>query len=159
MKKYLFVWLLGIFINCTNQQKSNVVHSKENEKENTLNIKDSLFFNDEDKIVGVSHFENNIQEGFSLILDEKTNIPKYLVQYTHGKRDKIIIAFDNDGKMKSFRSSDIHNDSQSMKFHKNGVIKEIGNTIKGKANGICYYFDEEGKQISKVLYDNGNIVK
>ncbi len=157
MKKYLFIWLLGIFFNCTNQQKNNIVHSKE--KENVLDVRDSLFFNDENKIIGVSHFENNIQEGFSLILDEKTNIPKYIVQYTKGKRDKVIIAFDNEGKMKSFRSADIYNDSQSMKFHENGVIKEIGNTIKGRADGICYYFDEEGKQIKKVLYAKGNIVK
>ena len=128
------------------------------EKKEAVKVKDSIFFDEEGKIIGISHFENNVREGFSLILDEKTNTPKYLVQYTEGKRDKVIIAFYNDGKIKSFRSADIYNDSQSMKFHKNGVINDIGNTVKGRADGIWYYFDEEGKLIKETMYKEGQVV-
>lgn len=158
MKKYLFICLLGTFFNCTNQQKSVVVDSKKSVKEDIIEVKDSLLFNKVGKIIGASHFENNVREGFSLIFDEKTHNPKYLVEYNEGKRDRVIIAFNNDGKIKSFRSADIYHDGQTMDFHENGVIKEIGNTVKGRADGTCYYFNKEGELIRKVLYEKGKIL-
>lgn len=159
MKKYLFIYLLVIFFNCNNKQEAKISQSKEVENKTNIQLKDSLIFNEEDKILSISHFENNIKEGYSLIFDEETNIPKYLVEYNDGKRDKVIIEFNNDGKIKSFRSADIFHDGQTMNFHENGLIKEIGNTIKGKANGIHHYFNNEGKLIKKVLYDKGQIIK
>lgn len=158
MKKYLFICLLGIFFNCTNQPKSEVIDVKKNRKEDVIEVKDSLLFNEEGKIIGVSHFENNIQEGFSLVLNEETNTPKYLVEFNNGKNDKILIRFYEDGKIESFGTAGLFNDSQRMVFHKNGVIKDIGNTVKGRADGIWYYFDEEGKLIKKVIYKKGQVV-
>lgn len=158
MKKYLFVCLLGMFFNCTNQQKSEVIDSKKNKAEDIIEVKDSLFFNEEGKIINVSHFENNVREGFSLIFDEKTHSPKYLVEYNEGKKDKVVIAFYNDGRIKSFRSADIDTDSQKMKFHENGVIKSIGNTIKGKGDGTWYYFDKAGKLVKEVIYEEGQVI-
>jgi antitoxin component YwqK of YwqJK toxin-antitoxin module len=158
MKKYLFVYLLMMFFSCKDQQKKEIVDVRETAQENVIEVKDSLLFSDEGKIINVSHFENNIREGFSLILDEKTNLPKYLVEYNQGKRDKVIIAFNEDGKIKSFRSADIYHDGQRMDFHKSGALKEVGNTVKGKANGICYYFDEEGKLVKEVIYEKGQVI-
>ena len=136
MKKYLLVCLLGIFFGCTNQKKSEIVGSKKNKAEYVIQVKDSLIFNEEGNIIDVAHFENNVREGFSLIFDEKTHSPKYLVEYNEGKSDKVIIAFYSDGRIKSFGSADVHDNSQKMKFHKNGAIKSIGNTIKGKGNVV-----------------------
>lgn len=158
MKKYLFICLLSIFFNCKNQQERNIPDSKKNKDEGAIEVKDSLFFNSEGKIIVISHFENNIREGFSLILDENTNYPKYLVEYNEGKRDKVIIAFDSNGKIESLRSADIHSDSQKMKFHENGVIKSIGNTVKGRGEGIWYYFDKEGKLVKEVVYEKGQVI-
>ncbi len=159
MKKYFFICLLGIFFACKEQRNSNIVNSKKNEKEDGIKIKDSLILNKEGKITNVSHFENDIKDGFSLIFDEETNVPKYLVEYNKGKRDKVIIEFYNDGKIESFRSADIYNNSQKMKFHENGVIKSIGNTVKGKGDGIWYYFNKEGELIKKVLYEQGEVLR
>lgn len=45
-----------------------------------------------------------------------------------------------------------------MKFHENGVIKSIGDTVKGRGDGIWYYFDEKGKLIKKTIYKEGQVL-
>ncbi|MCC4231034.1 toxin-antitoxin system YwqK family antitoxin [Zunongwangia profunda] len=160
MRKYIFICFLGIFFSCKNQKENEIVDIKRNEKEKVVEVKvkDSLLFDQEGKIIGVSHLENNVREGFSLIFDEKKHTPKYLVEYNEGKRNKIIIEFYDEGKIKSFRSADISSDSQKMKFHDNGVIQSIGNTIKGRGEGRWYYFDKEGKLTEEIIYEEGQVV-
>lgn len=157
MKEYLLICLFYVFVACGNKQKNeNLIYNK-NDSLNITQVKDSLIFSKEDKIIEISHYQNNVKDGFSLILNKTTHLPKYLVEYNEGKRDEIIIEFYNDGKIKSLRTADIYGDSQRIKFHQNGVIKSIGNTVKGRGDGLWYYFNNEGKQIKKVLYDEGKI--
>jgi hypothetical protein len=44
-------------------------------------------------------------------------------------------------------------------FHSNGIAKERGQTINGKNEGEWQYYNEEGKLIKEVIYQNGDIVK
>lgn len=157
MKKYLFLCLLGIFFACIDQKKDDS-DSRQNSKESVVQIKDSLLFNKENKIIDAIHYKNNVKEGFSLIFDENTHCLRYLIEYDEGKSDKIIVEFYDEGRIKSFRSADINSNSQKMSFYENGTVKSIGNTAHGKGNGVWYYFDEKGKLSRKVLYQNGQIV-
>ncbi|GAB1855966.1 hypothetical protein MHTCC0001_08010 [Flavobacteriaceae bacterium MHTCC 0001] len=166
MKKYLFITgLLVIVFSCKDVSKSDdtskvdINITEKTEEKDIVIFKDSLDFDDEQKIIKVSHYENSIREGYSLIFDKKTHRPKYLVEYNKGKRDKVIIEFYDDGKIKSFRTANRNEDSQKMKFHENGMIESIGNTVKGKGDGEWYYFDEDGKLIKKTLYKNGQVLR
>lgn len=44
-------------------------------------------------------------------------------------------------------------------YYPNGIIKEIESYKKGKLNGECYYYDEEGKLKSVVVYKKGRLIK
>ena len=57
MRKYIFICFLGIFFSCKNQKENEIVDIKRNEKEKVVEVKvkDSLLFDQEGKIIGVSH--------------------------------------------------------------------------------------------------------
>ena len=93
MKEYLLICLFYVFVACGNKQKNeNLIYNK-NDSLNITQVKDSLIFSKEDKIIEISHYQNNVKDGFSLILNKTTHLPKYLVEYNEGKRDEIIIEF------------------------------------------------------------------
>src|SRR5690606_25074588 len=126
---------------------------------NGLKTGSGFLFDRNENIVGLKHFENDTLNGFGLLLYENTFKPQYLYESNNGKRDGVLIAFYENGVIKSFRSSDLFHDSQHIEFHENGTIKEIGKTKKGKANGTWLYFDNNGILEKKVEYKNGNIKK
>ena len=150
MKKCLLICVI-IFFSCSSKKE-------ESKNINNLNVRDSLLFNEEKKIVGISHFKNEQKNGLSITFNRETYTPKYLVEYNSGKRDGLIIDFYNEGKIKSLRTADLFGDSQKMEFHENGVIKSVGNTVKGRANGLWRYFNNEGELIKEVVYENGQQV-
>lgn len=124
---------------------------------NGLKSGNGYLFDQNENIVGFKHYENDSLNGYGLLLNEKTFRPKYLYETNNGKRDGVILEFYDDGIIKSFRSADIYNYSQKLKFHKNGTIKSIGQTKKGgKAEGTWLYFGENGKLEKTIEYENGN---
>lgn len=118
-----------------------------------------LLFDQNENIVGLRHYKNDTLNGYGMLLNENNFRPKYLYEANNGKREGVLISFYDNGKMKKFRSADIFNDGQILRFHENGVIKEIGQTKSGKAHGIYLYFNENGILEKKVRYENGNVVK
>jgi len=127
--------------------------------QNGLKSGNGFLFDQNENIIGLKHFENDTLNGFGFLLYEKTFKPQYLYESNKGKRDGVLISFYENGAIKSFRSADIFNDSQHIKFHENGTIKEIGKTLKGKAHGTWLYFNNNGILEKKVEYKNGNIKK
>ncbi|CAM3546131.1 toxin-antitoxin system YwqK family antitoxin [Aequorivita lipolytica] len=126
---------------------------------NGLKTGSGFLFDRNENIVGLKHFENDTLNGYGLLLYENTFKPNYLYESNNGKRDGVLIAFYENGVIKSFRSADLFNDGQHIEFHENGTIKEIGQTKKGKAHGTVFYFDNNGILKKKVEYENGNIKK
>ncbi|WP_109299986.1 hypothetical protein [Aquimarina sp. AU474] len=127
---------------------------------NGLKSGNGYLFDQNENVVGLKHYENDTLNGYGLLLNENTFRPKYLYETNNGKKDGVIIEFYDEGIIKSFRSADIYNYSQKIKFHKNGVIKSIGQTENGgKAQGTWLYFDENGKLEKSVEYENGNTKK
>jgi len=125
---------------------------------NGLKSGNGYFFDHNENIIGFRHYENDTLNGYGLSLNENTFRPKYLYETNNGKRDGVILEFYDDGIIKSFRSSDIYNYSQKLKFHNNGTIKSIGQTKNGgQAQGTWFYFDENGKLEKTVKYDNENV--
>ena len=181
MKKRIFhIIILLILTSCNDQpKKSKVATTESNKKEkidsvveyrpdgtmefkvktkNGLKNGNGYFFDQNENIIGFRHYENDSLNGYGLSLNENTFRPKYLYETNNGKRDGVIIEFFDDGIIKSFRSSDIYDYSQKLKFHKNGTIKSIGQTKKGgQAQGTWFYFDENGKLERAVEYENGNV--
>lgn len=151
MKSYFLIFCLVALASC---EKNN----KTKDFKDSLQTKDSISFNQEGKIIDVSHYKNNIREGFSIVFNDGNRVPKYFVEYNKGKRDGIIIELYDDGRIKSFRTGGINSNSQRIKFHENGILKSIGNTIHGKGNGTWYYFDEDGELENEILYENGQIL-
>lgn len=151
MKSYLLIFCLLALTSCEKNNRTKGF-------KDSLQTKDSISFNQVGKIIDVSHYKNDVREGFSLVFNDSTRIPKFFVEYNKGKRDGIIIELYDDGKIKSFRTGGINSISQRMKFHENGILKSIGNTVQGKGNGIWYYFDEDGELENKILYENGQIL-
>ncbi|MCH4824577.1 hypothetical protein ML462_15495 [Gramella lutea] len=128
--------------------------------QNGLKTGNGYFFDKNENIIGFRHYENDTLNGYGLYLNENTFKPKYLVENNKGKRDGVVIQFYEDGVIKSFRSSDIYNDSQKIEFHNNGTIKSIGKTkTGGQAQGTWLYFNEKGKLDKTVEYENGNVKK
>ncbi|MFI2742495.1 hypothetical protein ACG2LH_07125 [Zhouia sp. PK063] len=46
-----------------------------------------------------------------------------------------------------------------MNFNQDGIISSIGSTVKGKSNGVWYYFNDAGDMIEKKNYNNGQVQK
>ncbi|MBB6681516.1 hypothetical protein H4O20_08680 [Aequorivita sp. 609] len=126
---------------------------------NGLKNGNGLLFDLNENIIGFRHYENDTLNGYGILLNENNFRPKYLYEANKGKRDGVLISFYDNGKIKKFRSADTFSDSQILRFHENGVIREIGQTKSGRAHGIYLYFDENGILEKKVKYENGNIVK
>ncbi|MFD1096122.1 hypothetical protein [Salegentibacter chungangensis] len=126
---------------------------------NGLKSGNGFYFDQNENIVGFKHYEKDTLNGYGLILNKDTFRPKYLYETNNGKRDGVMIEFYENGVIKSFRSADIFNDSQNIKFHENGAIKMIGQTKKGRGNGTVYYFDENGILEETIEYENGNVKK
>ncbi|WP_127844217.1 toxin-antitoxin system YwqK family antitoxin [Psychroflexus aestuariivivens] len=114
-----------------------------------------LLFDRNNNIIGLRHYENDTLHGFGLLLNKKTFRPKYLYEVNNGVFDGVIIDFYDNGSIKSFRNKDTFNDSQTLEFHENGVIKKIGQTKKGQSHGTIFYFDKSGKLEKKVEYEEG----
>src|SRR5690606_26154489 len=93
---------------------------------NGLKTGNKFFFDQNKNIIGFKHYENDIVNGYSLILNENTFRPKYLYETNKGNRDGVKVVFYENGVIQSFRTSDIYNYSQIIDFHKNGTIKSIG---------------------------------
>jgi len=154
-------------INSTNTlRKDSLITYKENgEKDFEIKLIDGkksgigYLYNDEEEIAGFRTYANDKRNGTTLLLNEQTKIPKYLIESNDDKADGVFIEFYDNGKIKSFRNADIFNDGQVIEFHNNGVIKEFGNTKKGSANGIWLYFDSTGRLDGKVEYDHGSVKK
>ncbi|WP_139856768.1 toxin-antitoxin system YwqK family antitoxin [Aequorivita sinensis] len=127
--------------------------------QNGVKSGNALLLDEKENIVGIRHYENDTLNGFGLLLNENTYKPKYIYQSKNGKPQGVLIDFYDNGIMKKFRTADIFNDSQILRFHENGVIKEIGQTKMGKAHGTFFYFDVKGKLEKKVEYKEGNVVK
>ena len=115
-----------------------------------------FMYNELNEIVGFKHYENDTLNGFGLSLYRDSKIPKHIFQFNKGELDGIIISFYENGIIERFRSSDFYSYSQKLSFHKNGVIKSIGQTQKGgKAFGTWFYFNEKGILERTVEYENG----
>ena len=114
-------------------------------------------YNNKDEIAGFRTYENDKRNGSTLLLNEQTKMPKYLIEFNNDKADGVFVEFYNNGGIKSFRNADILHDGQVIEFHENGVIKEFGNTIRGSAHGIWLYFDTQGMLEKKVEYDHGSV--
>ncbi len=178
MKKLVYISLL-LFICCKTSSQVNEINTDSKDlksvKIDTLttyqpngakNLEVILFdgkkegngymYNGQNEIVGFKHFENDTVNGFGLSLYNKTKKPKHIYQYNNGKMDGMIISFYENGIIEKFRSSDIFSISQKLRFHKNGVIKSIGQTQEGgKAFGTWLYLNEKGILDRTVEYENG----
>ena len=60
MKKYLVACFLAVIFSCKNQKKNESINSEKDTTQNVIDVKDSLIFNKEGKVVDISHFENDI---------------------------------------------------------------------------------------------------
>jgi len=127
--------------------------------EDGLKSGNGLLLGEDGNIVGIRHYESDTLNGFGLLLNENTFKPKHIYQSKNGKPEGVLIDFYESGIIKKFRTADIFNDSQILEFHENGVIKEIGQTKKGKAHGTFFYFDVNGKLEKRVEYEGGNVAK
>ena len=180
-KTFLHIFILLILFSCdsySQKKKSEKIESTRTEKIDTITeyredgTKDfvvqtvnglkngnEILFDQNENIVGLKHYKNDTLNGYGILLNENNFRPKYLYEVNNGRRDGVLISFYDNGKMKKFRSADLFNDAQILRFHENGVIKEIGQTISGKAHGIYLYFNENGILEKKVRYENGNVVQ
>lgn len=125
---------------------------------NGIKTGNKLWFDQNQNIIGFEHYQNDSLNGYGLMLNANFQ-PKYLYEKNNGKRDGVIIEFYENGVIKSFRSAGLFNDSQRIDFHRNGTIKEIGQTKKGRGNGTFYYFNENGILEKSVELENGNVGK
>lgn len=118
----------------------------------------NLYYYRNGVITSTKSFKKNIEKGIVLLFDEETNKLKYLYQSNNKKRDGIKIEFDDYGKLKSFRESNIYSNGQYIEFFDDGSIKLIGYRRKGKSDGWFYYFNEAGWITSKKFYSMGELI-
>ena len=124
------------------------------------------YFDSNGEITGTLNYREGIQNGISLIYDTNSGFTKNILKFTEGKvNDGFVMTFNNNGTLKNLienRKDNLY--SQSVTFHKSGVIKEINSYITRKVDGKSldgwsYYFNEKGKFERKMLFENGVEVK
>lgn len=146
------------------KRDSLIFYRSDGSKEYEVALKDgkkdgeAIYFDDDGSIIGFNKFKNDLNDGFLVQLNEKNKKPKHILEIKENEADGVLINFYDNGYMKSFRSADISKDGQSISFHKNGVIKDIVITVKGEADGWKYVFDDQGKLISKIFFNKGEVV-
>lgn len=113
-----------------------------------------------DNVVLSKTFNDNKENGFSLLLDDKSLKPKFIYESNNDKRNGVLIDFYENGIMKTFRTNSLESkNSQYFEFYSNGMLKSIGNKTNGMYSGYVYYFKEDGKIDKKILYENGEIIE
>lgn len=138
--------------------KNNVLYYEGSLDEDKL--KGIVVYFKEDVVVLSKTFDDNKENGFGILLDEKSLKPKFIYEANENVRDGVLVNFYENGIMKSFRSKSLNSkNSQYFEFHPNGVLKSIGYMNDGVYDGYVYFFNDVGKIEEKVFYKNGNVVK
>jgi antitoxin component YwqK of YwqJK toxin-antitoxin module len=114
-----------------------------------------VYFKD-DNVVLSKTFENDKENGFNVLLDEKSLKPKFMYETNDNVRDGVLVSFYENGIIKTFRSKSLNSKkSQYFEFHPNGVLKSIGYMNFGMYEGYVYFFYDTGKIERKIYYHNG----
>jgi antitoxin component YwqK of YwqJK toxin-antitoxin module len=118
-----------------------------------------LYYKDENIVISKT-FLNDKENGFGIILDDKSFKPKFIYEANNSIRDGVLINFHESGIIKSFRSKSLNSkNSEYFEFYPNGTIKLIGSMNNGAYDGYVYYFDDNGRNVKKIYYENGNVIE
>lgn len=140
-----------------------IFYRKDGTKESEVGLlngmKDGLktYYSLDETIIGFKGFKNNEENGILIHLN-KNQTPKYIKQLNVDKSAQVLMSHYDDGLLKSFKSYDDLDDGYRLLFYPNGVIKEIGEIKKGEANGLKFFFADDGELIKKSQFKNGDLV-
>lgn len=115
----------------------------------------TLYFKD-DKAILLKQFTSDVENGFGIILDDKSLKPKFIYESDDNQRNGILVNFYENAVIKSFRTSSLKSQaSQYFEFYPTGGLKIIANMVFGSYHGYVYYFNVDGKIDKRVFYKNG----
>lgn len=119
----------------------------------------AVHYDDEGKkITAFTDFANGEKGGYSVYLNKQTNFPEYIAELKD-KGHGLLISFYDNGHIQSLWTADTFSDGKVINFHDNGIIKDVVNTVEGRANGWQFVYDRNGNLIEKILYQDGQVVK
>lgn len=118
-----------------------------------------VYFKNDDIVLSKT-FKENKENGFGVLLDDKSLKPRYIYEANNDIRDGVLVDFYENGVVKSFRTKSLQSDNaQFFEFYSTGILKSIGYKSNGVYVGYVYYFREDGKLEKKIFYKDGEIIQ